>query len=125
MQTSPINDQIPNLQTDRSVGWVCDSLPIAGQKFDSAIIARDLKQVIRAKILVGLQPPHSNYLGVFFSTLAKLHYICIHWYLHDFMLFDYTYNLILQTGQSPNSADNRRSTVYIERYIPEVGMKTI
>ena len=26
------------------------------------------------------------------------------------MLFDYTYNLILRTGQSPISSDNRRST---------------
>ena len=34
------------------------------------------------------------------------------------MLFDYTYNLILQTGQSPISSDYRRSTV-IEMVVSE------
>ena len=37
-------------------------------------------------------------------------------FVHDLMLFDYTYYLILRTGQSPISLDNRRSTVYIYIY---------
>ena len=38
-------------------------------------------------------------------------YTFIDLYLHDLMLFDYMYNLILRTGQSPISLDNRLSTV--------------
>ena len=39
--------------------------------------------------------------------------VYIHLYSHDLMLFDYAYNLILQTCQFPISSDNRLSTVVV------------
>ena len=39
--------------------------------------------------------------------------VYIHLYSHDLMLFDYAYNLILQTCQFPIRSDNRLSTVVV------------
>ena len=40
--------------------------------------------------------------------------MCMHVTLYAiYVLFDYTYNLILRTGQSPISSDNRLSTVHV------------
>ena len=54
------------------------------------------------------------------SVVKKIGHICqgyyyafIDIYLHDLMLFDYMYKLILRTGQSPISSDNQLSTVLI------------
>ena len=44
--------------------------------------------------------------------MLQYYQLCIH-FVHDVMLFDYTYFLILRTGQSPISSDNRLSTVQV------------